>query len=394
MTIVRITRSKVPVIGAGTDPSWFTNLGDLEGTYRGNTALSVKPANVDEATFNDIFRSYCGGAFDDDSDTFYTGPGAGHNNYDGAEIYGYDVIAEEWFQATTPSSAANGSDPADGQKVDGTPMATHTYDMLVMVDGELWLPAMGSVDVSNGVGSARGWVWDSNSSDLPSNNTRGWTTLGLHSLSGSYDVGATAYDPVTDKVWFHQQQTGGGTNAMASWNRSTKARTEHTITGASSFGDSGEDMLGVVVWSGSDSVFMGKGNTRVRTVNLQDALVGSTSWQTPTWTGSNQPSGKCRLHYIHETDQLVTWRIGTNQLIVCNRPANMETGTYAWFTVTLTGATITAPSEGASGVGSTNGTFGRFQIFRMPSGRLAVFLVNEVDQQVYIAKLPATAMAA
>jgi hypothetical protein len=374
-----------------SDPAWLNTLADFQVTRRGNNRCeSQRPSGVGTSTFDDIFRSWCGGCFDDDNDVFYTGPGAGHTNYGGGEIYGYDVFGtEEWFQATTPSTAGfNGSD-SNGLLLDGTPPATHSYDELVFVGGEMWLGAEGSVGQS-GSTSARGWVWDADSPQLPSAGTRGWTDLGLNTLSGSNNTGAVAYDPVTDRPYYCRRFTGGGTRQLASWNRSTKVRTEHIATGFPSFGGSGGDMSAVCIYNGSDSVFLGIGDTGKRTIDLQDLLVGSTAWQTPIFAGTAPPNGKVRLHFVPETNQLVTWEPFTNNLLVANVPANFHSGTFTFFRKAMTGLTITAPSEGINGVGSTNGTFGRFQVFRSPLGRICCFLVNETNQQPHIWPLPAT----
>lgn len=377
-----------------SDPAWLDALADFQVTRRGNnTCDSQKPSGVASVDFRDIFMSWCGGCLDDDNDVFYTGPGAGHTNYNKAEVYGYDIFGtEEWFQATTPSSAGTLGVDTDGQKTDGSPLSTHTYDLLVFVQGELWLPGMGSVSTSGNT-SARGWTWNPASPDLPSAGTRGWTTLGLNTLDGA-DNGAVAYDPLSDRILF-AHRTPGGNRSIGSWVRTTKVRTEHIVTSSITFGNSGGDMTAVVVPDGvGGSYYIGRGNgvngRATQAVKIQTLIAGgAVAWTVPVWTGTPLPVGKCRVHYVPETGQLITWEQGTNNIVVANKPANPGTGTYTWFRKALTGLTITPPSGTLNG-GNVNGTFGRFQVFRSPSGRLCCFLINETTEQPHIWPLPPT----
>jgi chitodextrinase len=378
--------------------SWWTDLADLTVTRRGNTMDSLRPSGVGVSEFDDCMHSWNGGAYDELRQRFYIVLASGHGNYHDRGTMYYDIMSETWVRLTPRNTASAVGDGSTGIATDGSPLDTHTYDTVVCTpDGRVWVTSMGSVGVSSGVGSPRGWVLDPVGLSQSSTAPYGWTDLGLNTLNGSYDVGAAAYDPITNRVLFAKQQPQGNLS-VCSWNLTTLARTQHTVGSSLAFGDSGEDMTGVVVHDGtSNSVLMCKGNgsgspgRAIATLNLQTLISGgSVSWSIPTWTGAVQPTGKCRIHFNPDTNQLWTWRQGTNQLIVCNRPSNMLTGTYAWFTVTLSGLSITAPSGTAAN--AVNGTFGRCAQIHM-GGRYGGFIVNETTEQPHFWKFPTTAMS-
>jgi hypothetical protein len=376
-------------------PAWWESIADLTVTRRGNTMDSLRPSGVGISEFDDCMHSWNGGAYDELRQRFYIVLASGHTNYHDRGTMYYDIVGDTWVRLTPRNTSGVVGDGSAGILNDGSPIDTHTYDTVVCTpDGCVWVCSMGSVGVSSGVGSPRGWRLDPSGISQSSPAPYGWSDLGLNTLNGSYDVGAAAYDPITNRVLFAKQQPQGNLS-VASWNTSTLARVQHTVGSSSAFGDSGEDMTGVVVHDGSSSVLMCKGNGNngrpIATLNLQTLVSGGAlSWSIPTWTGAVQPVGKCRIHFNPDTNQLWTWRQGTNQLIVCNRPSNMLTGTYAWFTVTLGGLAITAPS--GTSAGAVHGTFGRCAQIRM-GGRYGGFIVNETIQQPHCWKFPTAPMS-
>lgn len=390
--------------GHGGAPQWWTDLAEMTVTRRGPAAgmFGVAPPGIGLSEFNDLMISWCSGAYDELRQRFYVVLGAGHTNYHDRGTYYYDLLAEIWVALTRPRSFGLASEVGDGSTgicTDGSPLDTHTYNNVVChPDGRVFVLSMGSVGVLNGVGAPRAWVLNPEGLSQATPAPFGWTDLGLNTLAGTNDVGASAYDYVSDRLIYAKQQPGGGTQAsVATWNPTTLARSQWTLASSSSFGTSGEDMVAVTLNDGAgNSVWMGKGNgvngRPIACLNIQSLLAGSGVFQIPTWTGAVQPVGKCAIHYNPDTAQLWTWRQGTNQLIVADRPANMMAGPYDWFLVDLAGLTITAPSGTAEN--KINGTFRRCEQIRMPGLRRGGFIINEVDEQVHMWKFPITKLVA
>jgi len=103
-----------------------------------NTVASVAPPNAASLGYPAaVMDSWCGGAFASRAGAFgkFIAWGGGHADYQGNEVYGFDVGTRMWARLSDPYPSptwpnASGWWPAHGAQVNGSPGVRHTYDLV------------------------------------------------------------------------------------------------------------------------------------------------------------------------------------------------------------------------------------------------------------------------
>jgi hypothetical protein len=370
---------------AAADKTWTPISGDA--TDGGRRFLQdVRPSGVGTSEIRYVMEAWCGGTINQDRKEMVLASNGGHGNYGGNEVYvfKFNQAIPAWYRMTDPSSAAIDGTESNGRKVDGTPLSTHSYaNHAYGMNGKIYLCMMGS-NHESGAGSNRVWAW--NRENFTANTgTRGWTDLGLAGTNSTVDDGFADYDPLTNRIFFGQRREPGS-RQFGYVDCATDAVTSLALGGVNFTGTgTATYSMGRVIYRGSESVFLCFGDNARRTINCQSP----TALSTPAFTGT-LPSAYDGMVYDAVHSQLIGWDAGTNNIVVCDVPANLLTGTYNWRTVSPAGGT--APAAMPSG-DPYNGIYGRWNIIRdMGDGRSALVLAATTSNDVYVYKIPAAGL--
>jgi len=380
----KATKSIIINVNAPTTaPSWFTSLstntwGQIAtvGTYEA-VAPSFDLGDADSA-----FNDWNGLAMNQARNEFMGGALGGHtaSGYQANHMTVLPLMDEvpAWIRRNDPSQAANDSSgETSGMLADGTPKTTHTYQNNVCAWDRYYQCMMGSV-YSDGHGVGRIVYWDPANFTVAT-GTRGWTNLGTTPTDGDIYDGFASYDPLTDKIWYGQRREPTGTNKSQFGTITQSGLISRINLAVSGIGSTGSYSAGVIVYNASSSALLMFGDTRIRTLNCQNP----TAITTPTFAGAVTPAGSA-LHGVvfnPRTNQLICPRPGTKDLLVCNVPANILTGTYTWFVYTPAGNLNSTTFV-------TNGTYGKFNIAHdMGNNQACLVLVHRTNEPVNVMRL-------
>ncbi|MCK6461794.1 MAG: Ig-like domain-containing protein, partial [Planctomycetes bacterium] len=161
---------------------------EIPGTWLSEVAPSP-------GTYPNVIRPWSGGAYDTKRDRLVVF-GGGHGDYDGNEIYAFDMRDFRWRRLTDPSAFPPGDEKNLSEKrthPDGAPVSRHTYEYLEYV------PSVDRFFVGGGAG-----LWFSGQFSDPMTymfdfDALRWTQ---HGECPCYGVATSAIGP-DGRVWMH-----------------------------------------------------------------------------------------------------------------------------------------------------------------------------------------------
>ncbi len=168
-------------------------------------------------TYPNVIRPWSGGAYDTKRDRLIVF-GGGHGDYNGNEVYAFDMKDFRWRRLTDPSPFPPGDErnrSGRGAHPDGAPVSRHTYDYLEYV------PAVDRFFVGGGAGL---W-WSGQSSDrmtyMLDLDALRWTQ---HGECPCYGIATSAVGP-DGRVWMHGSY--GRTAVLAAFDATTSEWTRY-----------------------------------------------------------------------------------------------------------------------------------------------------------------------
>ena len=148
---------------------------------------------VDLGKTPQVMEPWSGGAYDSLRDRLVIF-GGGHQNYDGNELYAFDVNTLEWLQLTQPTAPENILRGTIAY-ADGRPTSVHSYDGLAYLPNvDRFFTSGGSIF---GPGSCSGGTWLYDFDAQPAES--GWQLM-PESQGGCGMI--SAYDSATGHVWY------------------------------------------------------------------------------------------------------------------------------------------------------------------------------------------------
>ncbi|MBI3545368.1 MAG: hypothetical protein HY081_02040 [Gammaproteobacteria bacterium] len=318
-----------------------------------------------------IISKWSGGAWDEVNGRLYIN-GTGHTDGGDNSVVAINLNVDNpvWTLLRKPTGAIGNAGVLDdgqestGKYFDGRPRATHTYGLLNIVDGDMFLWPMGSV-YKSGVGNKRAWRFSASTND--------WTDLGVPLTGYEEESSGTLFVPSLRELWYFPK----GNNPWWRYNVDTKAASK---VSADIFSSS----LKFPVYDPVRNLVIVFGNypAGFKLVNVTDFnrdLREPVITGTPPAAYSSEGRGGDGWAYDPINDRFYS-RNNTSgaNLNVLLPPASGDpfTGTWTWGVLqasTENTVTPTAPTF--------NGTYGRFFV----SAALGVVgVINDVTQKVYV----------
>lgn len=315
-----------------------------------NTCYAVAPS--DHASRGDqsgVMKAWCGGAFAKLLGTFgsFITMGGGHGDYQGNEVYRFDVDTRTWTRLSDPyptdgdfTGLTTGWWPADGAQVNGSPASIHTNQMVLCHPrrNSFWT-FFGQTDS----GSA-------NANPLAGEfclSTNIWSQRGTNPGTTALE-GFSAYDSRRDVFFYH----GGGSTHLFTHNVVSDTYTEYNPSNDSvlqiSYSvadyDYNNDMIAVVNPNDSNLYGITPSAPATTVVNL-------TTSGKPTITGQGGFGWSASLDAFY-------WHNGTSTDVyrVKKGYGPWQSATYTWTSMTSGSNAVTPESNEA------NGVFSKFQV--------------------------------
>lgn len=296
--------------------------------------------------------------------------GGGHGDYDGNEIYAFDVDTMKWSRLTDPSTNTGGSE-ASGLYPDGLPRSRHTYN---------YIEYHPITDTMISLGAAAMYPGGSITSDLVSAFDFKTGTWNNNLARGGGAAGsASAYDPVTKLLWYRDAYNGGNLEAYDAI--ADKWYTYYDglnldIEFGLAVDSKRHVMLSINGWQGVNPMYIW---------DLDNPGNASTLNTTGDKTVEKKPGpGPEGFQYDPIADKFVAWSGGAD-VYTLTAPAGatsfsaLSSKNWSWQKVPPASGNPVIPTSR-----NMNGTYGRFRY--IPS-RNAFILVNRTDENVYFYKL-------
>jgi hypothetical protein len=311
-----------------------------------NTHLnSVAPAGWGA----NVMVAWSGGAFDTKRNWLYIF-GGGHNDYDGNELYAFQVDSLNWRRLTDPTPKGS-INYCSAQNADGTPNSRHTYNGLAyiahadrfFVDGGC--PAC----PGGGCGLKGAFTFD------PAGKV--WSLRNPSGTPPPTDCeNACVYDAVTKKVFWADGSSSGPGLYSFDYDGNAWAKLNSTVDqwGRTGTIDTKRKLL----------IYVGRGNVYVYDIGNSNYTMQS--WSTSGGSSLVAPQSP-GIAYDPVSDRIVGFCGGSVYAL--------NPDTKVWTAYSASGA----PSATASG-----GVYGRWRY--VPDCNAFVF-VNAIDQNVYFYKL-------
>lgn len=320
-----------------------------------------------------VINPWCGGTFDEATDTLWLPLGGGHQDYAGNEAYRITLgtAAPAWSSPRPPSGSIplglitlNDGKETSGDYSDGRPRAIHSYNKHVFVPGVGNILAMqGSTYLSGQAGTSR---------TLLLNSTTGeWSHLSTHPAPG-VEYGGACYDSLRHRIWWLPSAQG----YLSYFDLATNT---WTVLASSTYLDE---------WSYTRPLYI-PGKDVI--VQLQKNLTGNIGvWNlataqraTPGTTNAPPASvsnlGSAGFAWVPALNAFCLWgnTTATTTIHTLSPPTtgDWKTQPWTWGTLTLDPTNTVVPT-----VACTTGTYGRFGYSPNLNG---FFLLNAVNQPVY-----------
>ncbi|MEM7082075.1 MAG: choice-of-anchor U domain-containing protein [Pseudomonadota bacterium] len=310
--------------------------------------------------FSALMDAWNGGVFDTVQNRLIVW-GGGHNDYYGNDMYAFDLDTESWEMIMPPSPySATSSHESAGQYPDGRPVSRHTYNSIVFVESQNMFLSTSSYAKSPGGSSGDSKVWrlDFDNSNLE------WTRGADGDNNGAMVVGYSAYNRITDKVYYHRSLGGRLYEYNPSTNTHSYLAEKAIHIYATSAIDTARNKMLVLGGSNPQAFIWDLSQSTPTNQNLMNN-------STFTGTGGNALASarQIGLDYDPVNDNYVAWLGGKDVYIID--------------AATMAVTRVTPPGSASPGSTSLNGTFGRFRYAPSIGGFV---LVNQVDRNVYVYK--------
>ncbi|MGB9405461.1 MAG: IPT/TIG domain-containing protein [Candidatus Acidiferrales bacterium] len=340
-------------------------LGWLDVT--GQTQEAVCPQNSSDYDFATycagVVRAWGGGAADTLRNRLMFW-GGGHTDYDGNEVYIFDLNALTVNRLNAPTNPP--SPLCEPAYSDGSPSSRHTYGSLVYLPNlDKMYAFSGYVACSTGEAESDTWLLDLPT--LVSGSGNPWTQMNPTTVpNGSAGVSAAAYDPNTELVFMWDTSDG-----LWSFNPSTDTYTElnETPTTTHAYGALDPTRKQIVTF----------GDGQVQKVSIASGSNYSVSTLTGSGCTGLMSSVGPGLAYDPVLDRIVGWPdFGGTVYIYDEDTDSCTTQSYS---------ASSPPDSAHTGSPSTsNGTYGRFQYFPALG---AYGLINDYNIDAHTLRLTA-----
>jgi len=278
--------------------------------------------------------------------------GGGHNDYAGNEVYAFDIQLMRWERLRNPSTDLVANVP---WWPDGTPNASHTYDLLEYV------PSINALCV---FGNGSMWSIGYGALSTACLDMGNYTWLQkAPPLQGSIG-GKTAYDPVTQSVW---RQGAGGGSFLHRYDAGKNAWQAY----GNQFSDGWISYYSTGTIDPRRRLFITVGGGEVRSwdmsLNPSATVLRSTTGHTQIVAVSNPG-----LEYDPVVDRVVAWHGGADVHV-------LDTAAWTWTRLPPAAGNTVIPTAGQQ-----YGTYGRFRYIASMNAYIAL---NDVTQNVYFYRL-------
>ncbi len=307
----------------------------------GTKIRSVLPSPLPQGSPDAIILAW-GGAAADTSRNRLIVWGGGHNDYYGNELYALDLTTKAMRRLTDPSPIGSAS-RCLGTLPDGNPASRHTYGNLVYMPHVDRMFAFGGAHACiNG-----GFVNDTWTFDFSTNR---WHLMNPAGPLPVYGVTASAYDPVTQKVFIHD------TYGFSSYDFATNRYTRHIADFSTDY-----HLTAAIDPARRKFVLLGDGVQVIDLDTFATSRLATTN--APAFVTSRQSPG---IAFDPVANRIVAWHGG-------NSVYALDLATAAWTQVAAgIGPNVPAPQQG---------TYGRWSYFP----QYGVFaLVNSIDQNAFV----------
>jgi hypothetical protein len=311
--------------------------------------------DVSEVDNPKVIDPWSGGVFDTDENRLIIW-GGGHTDYDGNEMYAFDVDTQQWSQITDRSSPTRDAETYG----DGLPSSRHTYDGIQYLPGLKWLWSSGGSVYRNGNCTNQTWIYDFNAA-----RNEGWSRISAGSGGGRCED-SSAYDPVTGHVWFWSREglyEFDPQNLGGPWRLRDDERESRTYTGAI---DPVRRKL----------VFIGEGYGYMFDITNPSSITGGEM----NSVGQKQVEDVKAPGIAYDPTnggRFVAW--GGRGSIATTDVFALDVESSLWTRYPAAAGNSTTPTSAAM-----NGTYGRFRY--VPSENVFI-LVNAIDENVFFYKM-------
>ena len=268
--------------------------------------------------------------------------GGGHNDYYGNELYALDLTTKVMSRLTDPSPIGSPS-RCLGTLPDGNPASRHTYNNIV------YMPHVDRMFAFGGAHACPqgGFVNDTWTFDF---STSRWHLMNPAGPLPVYGVTASAYDPVTQKVFIHD------TYGFSSYDFATNRYTRHIADFSTDY-----HLTAAIDPARRKFVLLGDGVQVIDLDTFATSRLATTN--TPALVTARQSPG---AGFDPVANRIVAWHGG-------NAVYALDLATAAWTQVAAgPGPNVPAPNQG---------TYGRWNYFPL----YGVFaLVNSIDQNAFV----------
>ena len=337
--------------------------------YPNSHATTVDPCPANGCSysgtshFTAIMDAWCGGAYDTTRDELLI-HGGGHVDYGGNEVIAFSIYNGTWRRRSNPSSPVGNN---SAYYPDGRPSATHSYG------GLHYLPAPYD-KMYRSFGSAYpsgGSTNDVNSFDLSVDGltVNPWANLAsLPVPPGDFSAGAA--NPTTMRIWHQAAVSSNAT--LCEYNPATNTWTTHGQFSTYEYAtwaidDDNNHMVGLLQ----------DGRIMFWNLNSPTSVTQLTTTNNPNLASTDQAPG---FVYDKVNKCFLGWGGGSTIWQLSIPAGGGPSGTWAWTQLALSAGNSVTPTDNNS-----RGTYGRFRY--VPSLH-AVVVVNSVNENVYIRKLP------
>lgn len=344
-------------------PGKWVQINQTSGT--GRTVASVAHSPAPGGNFDSIMYAWSGGAFATTlgSRGSLLIHGGGHSDYQGNEIYAFDVATGLWSKLYSPGSSCTLSTSFGGSPAN-SPCASHTYDTLEFSPVTNEFIKVGSTsDGPSVTGTNRVRAYNV--------LTGAWRLLGQVSGQSAspdddFESSFTAWDSNRNLVWWHGGWRANGGSNLAKINPVTNAITTYSgIQSIDQYAQMAYDpsrQILVIIEAAHDEL------------HVIDVTTGTpVIYTNRTMSGPALPQA-AGFDYDPIADKFVVYDGGTT-IYTITPPATWASNKSASWT--MANASATGASPGAS---AENGTFGRF---RYAPALCAFVVTNSTTGGVY-----------